>query len=80
MYEKSYRDESTIIITPDPSIQFEYKSSQLWNSIYMKVLSKPDFDLRTKLSYFKNELKVLLFQQQKIGNTVEWEPSNFSPV
>ena len=53
MYEKSYRDESTIIITPEPSIQFEYKSSQLWNSIYMKVLTKPDYDLRTKLSYFK---------------------------
>ena len=65
------------IITPKPSIQFEYKSSKLWNSIYIKVLTKPDYDLRTKLSSFKKELKALLLQQQNLGETVEWQLSNF---
>ena len=53
MYKKSHWDESMTIIIPKPSIQFEYKSSKLWNSIYIKVLTKPDYDLRTKLSFFK---------------------------
>ena len=78
MYDKSYREESLLIRTPQPNIQFRYASSKLWNSIRKKVLSKPDFDLTTKISYFKKELKALLFLNQKIGDEVEWYPSNFS--
>ena len=77
IFHQSYREESLAIRTPEPSIQFKYTSSKLWNSIHRKILTKPDIDLTTKISHFKKELRALLFHRQKIGNEIEWEPSNF---
>ena len=77
MYDISHREQSLVIPTRHPTIQFKYKSSKLWNCVYKKVLSKPHLDLTTKISNFKKEIKALLFITQKIGNEIEWQPSNF---
>ena len=78
MYDKSNREESLLIRTPRPTIQFKYKSSKLWNMIYKTVLAEPDQDLTTKISHFKKEVKALLFHRQKIGFEIDWNPSNFN--
>ena len=78
IYSTSYLEDSLLILTPQPTIQFNYKSSKLWNFVHMKVLAKPDHDLRTKVSHFKKELKELFFSRQKIGDEITWEPANFS--
>ena len=41
MYDKSYREESLLICTPQPNIQFRYTSSKLWNSIRKKLYLNP---------------------------------------
>ena len=77
IYDESNRDESLIILTPQPKIRFRYASSKLWNDIHEKVLCEPELHL-TKVSHFKKDLKALLFIRQKIGDATEWQPANFS--
>ena len=76
-YKLSSRDASLALITPERSVQFFYKSSMAWNSVYKKVLAKPHSDLTTKISYFKNEVKKLLISMQNEGDQIEWQNSNF---
>ena len=67
MLSLSNRDNSLLLITPSPSLQFSYTSPKVWNSIHKKVLAEPDLDLTTKISHFKNKLKSLLRSNQKKG-------------
>ena len=76
MYSNSYC-EGLLLLTPEPSIQFWYTSAKAWNSTFKKLLMGPDFDLTTKVSYFKQALKALLFSRQKIGEEHEWKSPNF---
>ena len=76
-YSHSNREESLSLVTPVPSIQFIYKSSKAWNSVYKKMLTEPHSDLTTKISHFKTKLKALLLSKQKEGDIIEWNPSNF---
>ena len=77
MYSKPVRSRSLLMRTPKPSIQFSYTSSNAWNITYKKLLSKSSFDLTTKVSHFKTELKAFLLTRQKIGSVNEWQSPNF---
>ena len=80
VYHLSNRAISLTLLTPNRSKQFFYKSSVVWNQIHKKVLAKPHFDLTTKISYFKTELRKKLLLKQKEGDKNMWHKSNFDLV
>ena len=60
MYKLSHRETSLALILPERSGQFFYKSALAWNSVYRSVLKRPNSDLTTKISHFKDEIKKAL--------------------
>ena len=73
LFVRSDRKE-TYIITPNPSHNFIYKSSRLWNEFW-KIIGPLDFT--SPISSIKNQLtKSLLDAQARHGN--EWCNINFS--
>ena len=57
MYQLSHRETSLALILPERCGQFFYKSALAWNSVYRSVLERPNSDLTTKISHFKDEIK-----------------------
>ena len=57
MYQLSHRETSLALILLECSGQFFYKSALAWNSVYRSVLERPNSDLITKISHFKDEIK-----------------------
>ena len=74
---------------------FIYKAAQVWNKIISKILNSPELDigsgvvipgssvnsdLTTPIPLIKNRVKKLLYEMQKLGDTVQWlsDGSNFS--
>ena len=77
MYQLSHRETSLALILPERSGQFFYKSALAWNSVYRSVLERPNSDLTTKISHFKDEIKKLLSSKQNEGENIDWQKSNF---
>ena len=77
MYQLSHCETSLTLILPERSGQFIYKSALAWNSVYRSALEKPNSDLTTKISHFKDETKKLLISKQNEGEKIEWQKSNF---
>ena len=77
MYRLSHRETSLALILPERSGQFFYKSALAWNSVYRSVLERPNSDLTTKISHFKDEIKKLLSSKQNEGENIDWQKSNF---
>ena len=77
MYQLSHRETSLALILPEHSGQFFYKSALAWNSVYRSVLKRPNSDLTTKISHFKDEIKKLLSSKQNEGENINWQKSNF---
>ena len=66
-------------MTPKQTIQFFYKSAVAWNGIYKKLLTR-HMNLTSKISYFKLELKKLLFINQNDGEEIVWQKANFNLI
>ena len=77
MYQLSHRETSLALILPERSGQFFYKSALAWNSVYRSVLERPNSDLTTEISHFKDEIKKLLSSKQNEGENIDWQKSNF---
>ena len=77
MYQLSHRETSLTLILPERSGQFIYKSAMAWNSVYRSALEKPNSNLTTKISHFKDEIKKLLICRQNEGEKIDWQKSNF---
>ena len=59
-------------------LQQKKRSSALaWNSAYRSVLERPNSDLTTKISHFKDEIKKLLSYKKNEGENIDWQKSNF---
>ena len=56
MYQLSHRETSLALILPERSGQFFYKSALAWNNVYRSVLGRPNSDLTTKVSHFKDKI------------------------
>ena len=74
----SRRNNSMLLITPVPSLQFSYLGPKTWNSVYRRILADSEQDLTTKVSTVKISMKKLLAAIQKEHSEDEWVPSNFS--
>ena len=73
MYQLSHRETSLALKLPERSGQFFYKSALAWNSVYRSVLERPNSDLTTKISHFKDEIKnfyALNKMKEKTNGTV----------
>ena len=74
---------------------FIYKAAQVWNKIIPKILNSPELDigsgvvipgssvnsdLTTSIPFIKNRVKKMLYEMQRLGDTVQWlsDGSNFS--
>ena len=77
MYRPFHRETSLALILSERSGQFFYKSALAWNSVYRSVLERPNSDLTTKISHFKDEIKQLLSSKQNEGENIDWQKSNF---
>ena len=77
MYQLSHRETSLALILPERSGQFFYKSALAWNNVYRSVLERPNSDLTTKISHFKDKIKKLLSSKQNEGENMDWQKLNF---
>jgi hypothetical protein len=76
----SHRNNSMLLITPIPSIQFLYLGPKIWNSVYKKILADSEQDLTIKVSTVKKLMKKLLIDIQKEHDENEWLPANYSLI
>ncbi len=74
-YKTTARANSNLLVTPDPSPNFFYKSAVIWNSIRPK-LSIQLYDLATNLKQTKSNLKKMLFLNQHRYDEIEWIPTH----
>ena len=77
LYNRSRRKE-TLLITPKPSSNFIYMSSQLWN-IYCQVTSTHELT-DISISCLKSTLKKRLLEVQKMHDPIEWCDLNFKTL
>ena len=74
---------------------FIYKAAQVWNKINPKILNFPELDigsgvvipgfsvnsdLTAPIPFIKKRVKKMLYEMQRLGDTVQWlsDGSNFS--
>ena len=76
LFKFSNRANSQVIITPDPSNHYTYKSSVLWNTLHSKLL----LDSSKSLSTTKKRLKFALIKNQHEHHEIAWLPSHDSNV
>ena len=77
LYNRSRRKE-TLLITPKPSSNFIYMSSQLWNK-YCQVTSTHELT-DISISCLKSTLKKRLLEVQKMHDPIEWCDLNFNTL
>ena len=75
LYTMSER-KSTLILTPNPSIHFTYKSAILWNKMHKLICSGLD-DFSMKISSWKSSAKNYLLLLQASHDTNNWYPCNY---
>ena len=76
LFTRSRRKEE-LLITPSPSINFNYQSCSLWN-MYRQARGVYDFTTTTTICTFKSGLKRSLLDAQRRYNSVEFNEFNFS--
>ena len=67
----------SLLLTPDPSIYFLYKSARLWNN-YKKVLLDESLDFSTPIGAAKARIKRHLLEIQKKDDPNIWNPTNYA--
>ena len=72
----SQRNNANLIILGPYSNQFLFLGAKLWNSIVKIIIPHNDL-LSVKLSIFKNKLKKMLHNNQKMFDKDTWSPQNF---
>ena len=75
MYRLSLRETSLALILPERSGQFFYKRAFAWNNVYRSVLERPNSNLTTKISHFKDGIKKLISSKQNKGENINWQKS-----
>ena len=73
LFHRSQRKE-TLLITPNPSINFTYKASHMWNS-FCQILGVQNFDV--SIASFKRTLKRSLLSSQQRYDFEEWCDLNY---
>ena len=76
-FKKSARKE-TLLITPQPSENFIYNGSSMWNMFRACPEGSEIEDFHVGVSYVKIKIRELLLRRQKQGDQEEWDESNFS--
>ena len=72
-FNRSHRKE-TLLISPQFSQSFIYRSTFQWNAIRQKLVID---DFAHKLNAFKSGVSKLLINAQKIGDVDQWIDQNF---
>ena len=64
---------NTLLITPQPTRNFVYQASILWNRIRPTLAIR---DFSSKLCPIKTKIKEILLKAQKLGDEIEWSQEN----
>ena len=75
-FTRSTRKE-TLLITPQHSHHFIYKSSSLWNEVRNTTQFSSLSDFSASLSQVKTWIRDTLYRRQKLGDDEEWSDENF---
>ena len=66
--------KDTLLITPQPTRNFVYQASILWNRIRPNLSNIRDFS--PKLCAIKTKIKEIILKTQKLGDETEWAQEN----